>query len=162
MNNKLLIVILCIVSSGIAIFMFPDGMSAILIAGLFTAIAFGAISLHLEDKAYLLHVFLIGLIVRLLFATASYKFSLNAFIVALCTSLIIWSSQGLKDGIIFFLLVLSVVCVVQLQKRFSYLSFLVLMISLFGVLSLRFYIFYMLVVAIVGCFAIGEPINAAS
>lgn len=83
-------------------------------------------------------------------------------IVALCPSLIIWSSQGLKDGIIVFFLVLSMVCVLRLQKSFSYASVLVLLFSLFCVLTLRFYIFYMLVVGIIGCFAITEPINPMS
>ena len=82
--------------------------------------------------------------------------------MALCPSLIIWSSQGLKDGLIVFFLVLSILTVIQLQKKFNYPSFLLLMISLVGIISLRFYIFYMLVIAIVGCFAIGKPLNPIS
>lgn len=87
---------------------------------------------------------------------------ISGWIVALCPSLIIWSSQGLKDGLIVFLLVVSILTVVQLQKQFNYFSFLLLMVSLFGIITLRFYIFYMLIVGIVGCFAIGSPLNPTS
>ncbi len=87
---------------------------------------------------------------------------ISAIIVAFSPSLILWSSQGLKDGIIVFFLVLSVLNVIKLQKKFNYLSFILLMISLLGIISLRFYIFYMLVAAIIGCFAIGEPFTPAS
>jgi hypothetical protein len=87
---------------------------------------------------------------------------ITGWIVALCPSLIIWSSQALKDGLIVFFLVLSVLTVIQLQKKLNYLSFALLMFALFGIISLRFYIFYMLIVAIVGCFAIGKPLNPVS
>lgn len=87
---------------------------------------------------------------------------ISAIIVALCPSLIIWSSQGLKDGLIVFFLVLSMLTVMQLQKKLNYTSFILLMIALFGIISLRFYVFYMLVVAIVGCFALGQPLTPLS
>lgn len=87
---------------------------------------------------------------------------ISGWIVALCPSLIIWSSQALKDGLIVFFLVLSILTVIQLQKKFNYLAFLLMMISLIGIISLRFYIFYMLIIAIVGCFAIGKPLNPVS
>jgi hypothetical protein len=72
-----------------------------------------------------------------------------------CPSLIIWSSQLLKDGYLVFLLVVVMICVLHLHEKFSYISIIVLTLSLFGILSLRFYIFYMLVVAVVGSFIIG-------
>lgn len=83
-------------------------------------------------------------------------------IVAVSPSMIIWSAQALKDGLIVFFLVLSVVSVLQLQKKFNYLSFLLLLASLGGILSLRFYIFYMLLASIVGSFILGSSTNNSS
>ena len=47
------------------------------------------------------------------------------------------------------------VMVLQLQKKFNYLNIAILILSLFGILSLRFYIFYMVVVSVAGSFVIG-------
>ncbi len=80
---------------------------------------------------------------------------LSAILVALFPSLIIWSSQLLKDGLIIFMLVFAMTMILQLQKKFSYAAILFLILSLFGILSLRFYIFYMVAVAVAGSFIIG-------
>jgi hypothetical protein len=45
--------------------------------------------------------------------------------------------------------------IVHLQKKFSYQAVAILILSLFGILSLRFYIFYMVAVAVAGSFIIG-------
>jgi hypothetical protein len=84
-----------------------------------------------------------------------------AIAVAFYPSLVLWSSQGLKDGPVVFCLALSVLATLKLGERFT-LSYLVLLIcALFSLLSLRFYIFYMLVVAIGSAFIIGvRPITA--
>jgi len=79
----------------------------------------------------------------------------SAFLVALYPALIIWSGQLIKDGLIIFLLVLAVTMVLQLQRKFSYINAALLVFSLFGILSLRFYIFYMVTIAVVGSFVIG-------
>jgi 4-amino-4-deoxy-L-arabinose transferase-like glycosyltransferase len=79
----------------------------------------------------------------------------SALIVALFPSLILWSCQLLKDGFIIFLLILAMALVMQLQEKFSYVSLLLLILSLFAILSLRFYIFYMVAIAVVGSFVIG-------
>jgi hypothetical protein len=79
----------------------------------------------------------------------------SALFVAFFPSFIIWSSQLLKDGIIVFLLVLSMTMVLQLHERFNYLALSILVLSLFGILTVRFYIFYMVVIAVVGSFLIG-------
>lgn len=81
------------------------------------------------------------------------KFS--AVAVAVFPSFIIWSSQLLKDGLIIFLLVCAMTAVLQLQKKFSYLTVVLLIFSMFGIIALRFYIFYMVAVAVVGSFLIG-------
>lgn len=80
---------------------------------------------------------------------------LSAIFIALFPSFIIWSSQLLKDGLIIFLLVVAMTMVIQLQKKFNYPGIIVLLLSLFGILTLRFYIFYMVAFAVAGSFVIG-------
>jgi hypothetical protein len=79
----------------------------------------------------------------------------SAVLVALFPAFIVWSSQLLKDGLIIFLLVLTMTMVLKLQKKFSYLWVMVLAVCLFGILGLRFYIFYIVGVAVAGSFIIG-------
>jgi hypothetical protein len=78
-----------------------------------------------------------------------------AIVVAVFPSFVIWSGQLLKDGLIIFLLVLTMTMVIQLQEKFSYLAVAVLGLSVLGILSLRFYIFYMVGIAVAGSFLIG-------
>ncbi len=88
------------------------------------------------------------------------KFS--AIAIALFPSFIIWSSQLMKDGLIIFLLVLAMTMVLQLQEKFNYAAVVVLVLSMFGIMSLRFYIFYMVVAAVVGSFLIGTATTMPS
>ncbi|CAN5338661.1 hypothetical protein BH20ACI2_BH20ACI2_15920 [soil metagenome] len=81
------------------------------------------------------------------------KFS--AVAITVFPSFIVWSGQLLKDGLVIFFLVTTITMVLQLQKKFSYPAVVALVISLFGILSLRFYIFYMVVVAVAGSFLVG-------
>jgi hypothetical protein len=78
-----------------------------------------------------------------------------ALAVAFFPAFIIWSGQLLKDGLIVFLLVLVMTMVLQLQERVSYIAITVLIFALFGIIALRFYIFYMVAVAVAGSFVIG-------
>jgi hypothetical protein len=78
-----------------------------------------------------------------------------AYLVALYPSLILWSSQGLKDSPIIFLLAVSMLATLKLGEKLSLKYVLVLVGALFGILTMRFYIFYMLVAAIGGSFIIG-------
>ncbi len=80
---------------------------------------------------------------------------ISAIAIAFFPSFIIWSSQLLKDGLIIFLLVLAMTMVLQLQEKFNYAALLLLLFSLFGILSLRFYIFYMVGIAVAGSFLAG-------
>lgn len=80
---------------------------------------------------------------------------ISALSIALFPSFIIWSAQLLKDGLIIFLLVLTITLVLEIQKKFSYGAILLLILSLFGIISLRFYIFYMVAIAVAGSFIIG-------
>lgn len=75
--------------------------------------------------------------------------------VAFFPAFIIWSSQLLKDGLIIFLLVLVFTMVLQLQERISYPAIIVLVLGMFGIVTLRFYIFYMVAVAVVGSLVVG-------
>lgn len=79
----------------------------------------------------------------------------SAIAIAVFPSFIIWSGQLLKDGLIIFLLVVAMTMVMQLQARFSYAAVGALITAMFGILSIRFYIFYMVVVAVVGSFLVG-------
>ena len=85
-----------------------------------------------------------------------------AVAIAVFPSFIIWSSQLMKDGLIIFLLVLAMLMVLQLQERLSYPAVVLLLLSLAGILSIRFYIFYMVGVAVVGSFLIGTSNSGRS
>jgi 4-amino-4-deoxy-L-arabinose transferase-like glycosyltransferase len=78
-----------------------------------------------------------------------------AFFVVFYPSLVLWSSQGLKDAPIVFLLVAAMYATLKLGEKLNIKYFLILVASLFGILSLRFYIFYMITAAIAGAFVIG-------
>lgn len=79
-----------------------------------------------------------------------------ALLVAFFPAFIIWSGQLLKDGITVFLLVVIMIAVVDLQEKLSLSSIAVLILSIFGIISMRFYIFYMVILAVVGAFIIGQ------
>jgi 4-amino-4-deoxy-L-arabinose transferase-like glycosyltransferase len=86
-----------------------------------------------------------------------------AYFVAFFPSLVLWSSQGLKDGPIVFLLVIAIYSTLKLGERLRARYFLFMVVALLGLLSLRFYIFYMAVAAIAGSLLIGmRPGSARS
>jgi hypothetical protein len=80
---------------------------------------------------------------------------LATLFVAFFPSLVLWSSQGLKDGPIVFLLALAMLATLRLGERFSAKYVAVMVFALYGLLSFRFYIFYMTTAAVVGAFVIG-------
>jgi len=82
-----------------------------------------------------------------------------AIMTAFFPAFVIWSSQLLKDGLIIFLLVVVMIAVLRLQQKFSIEAVVVLTLAMFGILSLRFYIFYMVAIAVVGSFVIGLSNN---
>jgi len=75
--------------------------------------------------------------------------------VAFFPSLVLWSSQGLKDGPIVFLLVLTMFATLRLGERVSVKYGALLVFALYGLLCFRFYIFYMAAVAVGGAFLVG-------
>jgi hypothetical protein len=97
----------------------------------------------------------------LVFACARqvYQNTRVAKIAAVCVgffpSLVLWSAQGLKDAPIVFVLVLAILASLRLNEKFSLKYAVLLILALFSILSLRFYVFYMMVVAIAGSFILG-------
>lgn len=79
----------------------------------------------------------------------------SALSIAFFPSFVIWSAQLMKDGLIIFLLVLAITLVLELNEKFSLLAILGIVLALFGIISLRFYIFYMAAAAVVGSFVVG-------
>src|SRR3989440_4504765 len=80
---------------------------------------------------------------------------LAALCVAFYPSLVLWSSQGLKDGPIVFLLAVAMLATLKLGERLTAKYFALLVFTLYGLFCFRFYIFYMAVAAIVGAFFVG-------
>lgn len=80
---------------------------------------------------------------------------LAALLVAFFPSLILWSSQALKDGLIIFALALSILATLRLMEKITPGYVLVLTGCLLALLSLRFYIFYMMTAAVFGSFILG-------
>lgn len=85
-----------------------------------------------------------------------------AILVGVFPSLVLWSSQGLKDGIICFLLALAINNLLSLQKHFNYADVIQLLIALVGIYTLRFYIFFAFAVAIFGAFFLGAQKSFAT
>ena len=80
---------------------------------------------------------------------------LAALLVAFFPSLVLWSSQGLKDGPIVFILVLAILLTLQLGEKFSLKNTIILCLVLATLISFRFYLFYMMTAAVLGAFIIG-------
>ena len=79
-----------------------------------------------------------------------------ALLTAFFPSLVLWTSQGLKDGPIIFLLTLSMLATLKLGTRFSAKYLTALALSLCGLITLRFYVFYIIVLSIAAAFIMGR------
>ncbi len=77
-----------------------------------------------------------------------------AILVAFYPAFVIWTSQLLKDGLIVFFLVLAVTMGLLIREKFSFPALVTLVISLLAILSLRFYVFYIVVVALGGAYLV--------
>lgn len=83
--------------------------------------------------------------------------------VAFYPSLVLWSAQGLKDGPIVFLLALAILCTLKLGEKLALKYIVALACALIALFALRFYVLYMICVAIVGAFVIGmQQVTATS
>ena len=87
---------------------------------------------------------------------------LAALAIALFPAFIIWTSQMIKDGLMVFFLVLTMTLVLRLQEKFDLMAFALLIFSLFAIITLRFYIFYMVIIAISSSFIIGMGATSQS
>lgn len=81
---------------------------------------------------------------------------ISAILAAFFPSLVLWSCQGLKDGPIIFLLTLSMLATLKLGDKFSVKYLSALAFALVFLLTLRFYIFYIVVIAVVAAFLLGR------
>jgi len=81
---------------------------------------------------------------------------LCAVLTAFFPSLVLWSSQGLKDGPIVFLLAVSMLATLKLGTRFSVKYLGALAVALCSLLTLRFYVFYIVVLAVTTAFILGR------
>ncbi len=75
--------------------------------------------------------------------------------VAFFPSLVLWSSQGLKDGPIVFMLSLIVLLTLRLGVKFNVRDIAILALAMATLTLFRFYLFYMVVAAIAGAFTVG-------
>ncbi|HEU4832952.1 MAG TPA: glycosyltransferase family 39 protein [Pyrinomonadaceae bacterium] len=80
---------------------------------------------------------------------------LAALLVTFYPSLILWSSQALKDGLIILALAMSILATLRLMEKITFKWVVVITVSLLTLLSLRFYIFYMMTAAVAGSFIMG-------
>jgi len=79
-----------------------------------------------------------------------------AILTTFFPSLVLWSSQGLKDGPIVFLLAVSMLATLKLGNRFSFKYLGALSLALCALLTLRFYVFYIVAVAVTAAFILGR------
>jgi hypothetical protein len=88
---------------------------------------------------------------------------LSTICVAFYPSIVLWSSQGLKDGPIVFLLALAMLTTLRLGERLNVRYVALLVLAMGAIITMRFYIFYMLTAAVVGAFVIGmRPVTSQS
>jgi hypothetical protein len=81
---------------------------------------------------------------------------LCALMATFFPSLVLWSSQGLKDGPIVFLLVVSMLATLKLGNRFTIKYLTALALALCCLITLRFYVFYIVILAITVAFILGR------
>jgi 4-amino-4-deoxy-L-arabinose transferase-like glycosyltransferase len=86
---------------------------------------------------------------------------LSLLFMAFWPSLALWSAQGLKDGPIMFLLALAFLITLKLADRLRVSYCLLLACTLLCLLSLRFYIFYIVVASIVCSHVLGLGASAS-
>lgn len=75
---------------------------------------------------------------------------LAALLTAIAPSHVMWTSQGLKEPLITFLLSLCLLFTMKLSEKISILNGVLILLCLFGLYSLRYYVFFVVFVAIAG------------
>jgi len=79
-----------------------------------------------------------------------------ALLTAFYPSLVLWQCQGMKDGPIIFILTLCMLATLKLGNKFSTKYVIILAIGLFALMTLRFYVFYIMVFAVVCALILGR------
>lgn len=79
-----------------------------------------------------------------------------AVLTGVFPSLILWQSQGLKDGPIVFLLALCMAAILKLGDKFSFKYLAALALALCSLLTMRFYVFYIVVLSALAAFLLGR------
>lgn len=83
--------------------------------------------------------------------------------VAFYPSLVLWSAQGLKDGPTVLCLAVAILATLKLGQKLTVKYIVVMILALLAIIALRFYVFYMICVAIAGAFVIGmQQVTATS
>jgi len=80
----------------------------------------------------------------------------SAWLAAVFPAFVVWTCQLLKDGLVIFLLVMTMFSVMVLLDKLSYKFVGLLIFCLFGLLTLRFYVAYVTSIAIMGSFLVGS------
>ena len=84
---------------------------------------------------------------------------ISAILIAIFPTFIVWTSQALKDGLIIFLLSLTILAALKLQAKFSIYCVITILLGLAAIYSLRFYIFFMLSSAVIGGLVLGPNLS---
>jgi hypothetical protein len=77
-----------------------------------------------------------------------------SLLAALSPSLILWTSQGIKEGPIIFCLCLCTLYTIRLCRKFELSSLAMLLLALFGLYTLRHYVSLVILFAIVGAWVV--------
>ncbi len=86
-----------------------------------------------------------------------------ALLSAFFPSMVLWSAQGLKDGPIVFLLAVSMLATLKLGEKLNVKYLVALVLALCALLTLRFYVFYIVVIAVTAALVLGRrPLSAKS
>ena len=72
-------------------------------------------------------------------------------------SMVIWSSIAIKDCLVTFLILLSLLSCIRLRERFSLVSLFGVLLPIFAIYPIRFYLIYFLLAAFAGTMALNRP-----
>lgn len=75
---------------------------------------------------------------------------LAGMLAAISPTMIIWTSQGIKEGPITFLLCMSLYLTLRMSRKITIVDSLLLLGALFCIFALRHYVFYVVLMAVVG------------
>src|SRR5260370_3118290 len=86
-----------------------------------------------------------------------------ALLSAFFPSMVLWSAQGLKDGPIVFLLAVSMLATLKLGEKLNVKYLVALVLALCALLTLRFYVFYIVLIAVTAALVLRRrPLSAKS